>query len=168
MPKHYVCAFLLEGKVQGVKLRRYVEAAGRHFGVGGYVINTEAGAVWGEAWVDTVAGNDRIEGFATWIRGEQTPIMYTNIKPTPSGTAYPEKAQVERRAVLRHHDDIKENYSQNFSQFTMVRDDQEAALLLEERKEIQELLAKALAGEEPTKDSGIPDQEIEIGSWPKH
>ena len=69
-----VCAFLLSGKVQGVKLRRYVEAAGRSFQVGGYVINTDDGNVFGEAW---------IRDFATWIRGKHTRIVYTNVKPTP-------------------------------------------------------------------------------------
>ena len=69
-----VCAFLLSGKVQGVKLRRYVEAAGRNFQVGGYVINTDDGNVFGEAW---------IRDFATWIRGKHTRIVYTNVKPTP-------------------------------------------------------------------------------------
>jgi acylphosphatase len=159
MPKQTICAFLLEGKVQGVKLRRYVEAAGRHFGVGGYVINTEDGAVWGEAW-----GSDGIQDFATWIRGEHTPIVYTNIKPTPVGTAYPEKARVERLVVRRHEDEVDEKYYEQFSQFTMVRDDHEADLILKERKEMQSMLAKALA----EKESCNVAEGVEIGSWPKH
>ena len=42
--------FLLEGKVQGVKMRRYVESAGKYFNLGGFVINTQSGAVYGEHW----------------------------------------------------------------------------------------------------------------------
>ena len=44
MSTHVKCnvtVFLLQGKVQGVKMRRYVESAARHFGVGGYVINVD-------------------------------------------------------------------------------------------------------------------------------
>ena len=160
--KQYVCAFLLKGKVQGVKLRRYVEAAGRHFGVGGYVINTEGGDVWGEAWR---AENDpQIQGFETWIRGEHVPAVYTNIKPTPVGTAYPEKAQVQQLAVLNQEDDtMDETYAERFARFTMVRDDQEAAVLLQERLEKQTRLASTLAKQDCTENAG----EIKTGAWLK-
>ena len=158
MSKHHVCAFLLKGKVQGVKLRRYVEAAGRHYGVGGYVINTEDGDVWGEAFA---VEDDKLHGFATWIRGEVTPAVYTNIKPTPIGTAYPEKAQVDQFAVRRYLD-TDHPYFRRFAQFTMVRDDEEAAALLQERKDNQQPLCDALQGKE-----GVENNSIAIGVWPR-
>ena len=89
-----ILTFLLEGKVQSVKMRRYIESAGKHFGLGGFVINTQSGAVYGEAWEVTSAGNDShgepesssssngIDQFKLWIQGRWEPKVYTNIKPT--------------------------------------------------------------------------------------
>ena len=87
-----ILTFLLEGKVQSVKMRRYIESAGKHFGLGGFVINTQSGAVYGEAW--EVTSNDRngesksptsssgLDQFKLWIQGRWEPKVYTNIKPT--------------------------------------------------------------------------------------
>ena len=47
--QHHI-KFYLTGKVQVVKMRRYIEAAARHCGVeGGFCINTNDGHVYGEA-----------------------------------------------------------------------------------------------------------------------
>ena len=89
--------FLLEGKVQGVKMRRYVESSGKYFNLGGFVINTQSGAVYGEAWEveqekqqqvekeqqsSSSSSSSTLEQFKTWIEGKWEPIVYTNIKPT--------------------------------------------------------------------------------------
>ena len=170
MPSHVNCTvtvFLLKGKVQAVKMRRYVESAARHFGIGGYVINIEesdnddSGAVFGEAWVCDDHLNHQLKDFATWIRGEWVPAVYTNIKPTPIGTAYPEKANVQQYAVQTHDDNVAIDHFHKFAQFTMVRSDQEAAMLSWERREIRKKLSAAMMIEEGT------NGEIQTGSWPK-
>lgn len=170
MPSHVSCkvtVFLLKGKVQGVKMRRYVESAARHFGVGGYVINiddendTDSGAVFGEAWVCDDHLIPQLKGFATWIRGEWVPAVYTNIKPTPVGTAYPEKATVEQYAVQTYHENVAMDHFDRFSQFTMVRSDQEAAMLSWDRREIRKKLSDAALIQ-----GGI-NGEIKTGSWPR-
>ena len=84
--------FLLEGKVQGVKMRRYVESAGKYFNLGGFVINTQSGAVYGEAWEvqqddpqqeeQQSSASSKLEQFKKWIEGKWEPKVYTNIKPT--------------------------------------------------------------------------------------
>ena len=91
--------FLLEGKVQGVKMRRYVESAGKYFNLGGFVINTQSGAVYGEAWEvkqeeqqkivkeqqssnSSSSSSSSLDQFKTWIEGNWEPVVYTNIKPT--------------------------------------------------------------------------------------
>ena len=168
---YQVCSFLLEGKaVQGVKLRRYIEAAGRWAGSdGGYCINTDDGGVFGEAWTKISNKNDddddedhhdtssfdSFNKFLTWIKGQHIPKEYTNIKPTPVGPAYPLKAQVDDYAVLLKKvvHDIKDDesktaeggvpavqYYETFNQFTMVRDDEEASKIASSRKDIYELL----------------------------
>jgi len=128
--EYVVLCFLLSGKVQKVKMRRYVESAGRYFGLGGFVINTKKGDVYGEVWNyyrdhwdhpnDEGNGNTKgtkedneqdvttrsrsisssgLSKFRTWIRGEWNPKIYSNIKPTPIGTAYPKLARVDRCAI---------------------------------------------------------------------
>jgi len=131
--------FVLSGKVQGVKMRRYVEAAARHFGVRGFTINTAGGDVYGEA-----AGGEAgaVDSFAGWLRGEWEPKEYHAIKPTPVGTAYPLKArvlraEVEVRAAPSDLGDTREPApgvallppAFQEGEFQMVRDDAEAALL---------------------------------------
>lgn len=168
-----ICAFLLEGKVQGVKLRRYVEAAGRHFGVGGYVINTCEGRVFGEAWVSDTHQLTRLRGFETWITGRHAPAVYTDVKPTPVGTAYPEKARVGRFVASMSGellDALHAETAKMFSQFTMVRDDRDAATLLHRRKANHETLSKILestADVEKIMSSVAPvsSRHCTIGSW---
>ena len=174
-----VCAFLLSGKVQGVKLRRYVEAAGRNFQVGGYVINTDDGNVFGEAWMSTEGRqhngklishwSQNLRDFATWIRGEHTPIVYTNVKPTPIGTAYPDLARVDAYCVdnnERNNEWLDVKHYDKLKQFTMVRDDQEAAMLLWEWRTKHDLLLNALnvakKNEEIATISGV---QLEFGAW---
>ena len=106
-----ILSFLFRGQVQGVKFRRYVEAAGKYFDVGGYVINLEeeesgdGGDVFGEAWVHVGVDGDvdgrcrNLNDFENWIWGEHRPAEYTNMKPTPVGPAYPALAKVERFAT---------------------------------------------------------------------
>lgn len=153
-----VLAFLLSGQVQGVKMRRYVESAARHFGLAGYVINmVETGDVLGEAWVvatDTVASMTRtdepeqkeypvptpLEQFHQWIRGQWEPREYHNLKPTPIGTAYPANARVSRCATLllqttASTTDEKhlQKWRKQFATFTMIREDAEADQIASER-----------------------------------
>lgn len=154
-----VLAFLLAGEVQGVKMRRYVESAARYFGLAGYVINTQSGDVFGEAWERqhsvqvsledrdpcNIDKEQKLDQFMRWVRGEWEPKVYHNIKPTPIGTAYPEKARVHRCATLYYSKEDMEPVSKNnnlnlierFDMFTMVRDDKEAEALASELIEIQ-------------------------------
>lgn len=165
-------AFLLKGKVQAVKMRRYVESAARHFGLGGYVINihfggNDDGAVFGEAWVCDDHLNHQLKSFITWIRGEWEPAIYTNIKPTPVGTAYPELARVDQVAVLSRYDNISMKNFHKYSRFTMVRDDQEEAVLSWERRETRNRLSTALVNGDGAVRFGVTGgfPEIEISSW---
>jgi len=171
MPK--ILAFLLAGKVQGVKMRRYVESAARHFGLAGYVINiTETGDVFGQAWerqgsVDEheQEQNQPLDQFRTWVRGEWEPKVFHNIKPTPIGTAYPEKAGVHRCATLYYdwNEDRErnvvnnDNWMERFDTFTMVRDDQEAETLASGQIELQRRLS--------TSDDG--DGAVATCAWPE-
>lgn len=138
-------AFLLEGKVQGVKMRRYVEAAGRHFRLGGFCVNTAEGAVFGEAWAGQSSDTSALSDFQCWLQGQWEPKVYHNIKPTPIGTAYPAKARVDRAFVLMLDDDFSradDRLEKRFQKFTMVRDDVEADTLASERINIQERLSE--------------------------
>jgi hypothetical protein len=183
-------SFLLTGHVQGVKMRRYVESAGQHFGVGGYVINIDEddahdpGAVFGQAWEAVVVNEQqqkqqqemtsRLELFEQWIKGEWTPREYTNVKPTPIGTAYPEKAHVEGYAVMvssapqppQQNDDANEE----FVQFTMVRGDEDASRISEATAEVRRTLSLAMnaGGSDTSGRNGdiLADAVVTIGSWP--
>lgn len=175
-------SFLLKGKVQGVKMRRYVESAGRHFGVGGYVINIDdgdphdPGAVFGQAWVvaaveeepgttdsDMPEQTSRLDAFERWIRGEWKPQVYTNIKPTPIGTAYPEKAQVEGFAVWKSQREPLHHLTEEFNEFTMVRGDDHAMIISQETAQIRRTLSSAMASGSDELDYS---ETIVIGSWP--
>lgn len=208
-------AFLLRGRVQKVKMRRYVESAARHFGVGGYVINTEnendngnggGGDVFGEAWLvtnhaDDAGGNadddadaddcsqkssSLLDDFTRWIRGEWEPAVFTNVKPTPIGTAYPEKAVVDKCVLLLHWKQeggarnniwkdprIQQQQPQQQATmkelFVMVRDDQEAALIALERKDILEklLLVANNKTAEDNASASIREEAITISAWPQ-
>lgn len=160
-------AFVVRGKVQGVKFRRYVEAAGRHFGVGGYVINLDSGDVFGEAWVEDGHQKHLLNYFETWIRGEHAPAVFTNIKPTPIGPDYPELARVEKYAIAR---DVSvgawdQEYGDTFARFAMVRDNDEAAKIAKIRKQMQDSLIGALETGHGTVSS--LRNPISIGSWPE-
>lgn len=164
-----IAVFLLKGKVQGVKMRRYVESAGRHFGVGGYCINInhgeDEGAVFGEAWVRDQNMITPLKNFTTWVSGQWKPAIYTNVKPVPVGTAYPEKANVQQMAVKPHQiAHIPPSMLQKYSQFTMIRDEQEATTLSCNRRDIQKELSTALLGDGTERGES---SWIEVGSWPK-
>lgn len=171
-------------------MRRYVESAGRHFGVGGYVINTNDGDVFGEAWrasrdnqqqpppsssSSSSPSSSPLQDFTKWIRGEWQPAVFTNVKPTPIGTAYPEKAVVEKCIVWGEVDRrpmVWNDRSTNDDDFVMVRDDQEAAMLAAERKDILDrLLLEAAAADAGTKlddnDNDNDNDTITICAWPE-
>jgi len=82
--------------------------------------------------------------------------VYHNIKPTPIGTAYPEKARVNRCAVLLSSDESGKVFVQErgsiFETFTMIRDDHEAEALAAERVSVQHRLLKS---------------DLDIGAWPE-
>jgi Acylphosphatase len=179
-----ILSFLLKGKVQGVKMRRYIESAGQHFGVAGYVINIDEndsddpGAVFGQAWLvergetaDSCRSSSSdncklqevtadLESFETWIRGDWIPRSYTNIKPTPIGTAYPEKAYVEHYAVSKGDGGQPQNFKGKFNQFTMVREDEYALVISKATTEFRRTLSSAMAGE-------IHSDAVVTGSWPQ-
>ena len=163
-------SFVFRGKVQGVKLRRYVEAAGKYFGVGGYVINLESGDVFGEAWVEDGHQNHRLLSFERWIRGEHSPTVFTNIKPTPVGSAYPELARVEKYVIARDASvggwdrDQCDRFA-HFARFAMVRDNDEATKISLTRKQMQDILIDALETGHGT-DTSLRAP-LEIGSWPE-
>ena len=172
-------AFLLRGRVQNVKMRRYVESAAKHFGVGGYVINTDDGDVFGEAWIVNVVGGDGgddgdntkqylLRDFSKWIRGEWEPASFTNRKPTPIGTAYPETAQVETCVFLGEGTRWIWKDRQT-SDFEMIREEQQAAMMARERKDILERLLQAANSKKKVNNDTevIGDGEITIGAWPK-
>lgn len=163
----HTVSFLLDGRaVQKVKLRRYIESCGRYFkNVGGYVVNTPSGEVFGEAWTElsnTFYGKEEntntqknisddeanlgLDGFRTWICGQYEPLVLTNVKPTPIGTAYPALAQVDRYALLEGIDDTfdADQFLHPFQSFTMVRDNKDAASLLEKRKDKYQCLLSIL------------------------
>lgn len=160
-------AFLLKGKVQNVKMRRYIESAGRHCGVSGYCVNTNDGLVFGEAWVCDDDRVSSLRNFQTWIQGQWEPTVFTNIKPTPVGTAYPELAVVEQCCVMTVTPcALGVDHFQQFSDFTMVRDDQESAVLQWERRHVVEQLASAAVDESsPTADEYVSSS-IGIYAWP--
>jgi acylphosphatase len=165
-------AFLLQGRVQKVKMRRYIESAARHFGVGGYVINTPDGRVFGEAWVmeDGDNSNDHLmRNFSRWIRGEWEPPVFSNEKPTPIGTAYPEKARVETCVFLGEGvRDVGQDRQILMTEFVMVRDDQTAEMMARERRHILELLLHQKANNRLDDDEDQPRREnITISAWPK-
>lgn len=174
-------SFLLKGKVQGVKMRRYIESAGRYFGVSGFVINidenddTDPGAVFGQAWVSEVGdkednsdiSKERLDSFQRWIQGGWVPKVFTNIKPTPIGTAYPEKARVEQFSLSR---DEREAHAcmVNFQIFEMVRDDELAMLICEETIQDRSRLSKALSNSGLTNNKNFESTEtpqLVWGSW---
>ena len=160
-------AFLLTGKVQKVKMRRYIESAGRHCGVGGYCVNTDDGFVFGEAWVCDDHRVPLLRNFQTWIQGQWEPVVFTNIKPTPVGTAYPELAVVEQCYVLNVSPcAISKDHFNRFSDFTMVRDDQESAMLQLERRHVVELFTAAAADGSSPAAAGNYSASIGIYAWP--
>lgn len=135
-----VYSFLLNGHVQGVKMRRYIESAARFFQLKGFVVNLEDGAVFGEAWhteTGSLANNDsQLHRFRTWIRGEWPEVILTDVKPTPVGTAYPAKASVNscRGFWWESHSEKDVQFFKKLPEvFTMVRDDAEAAVMISER-----------------------------------
>ena len=134
--------FLLAGRVQEVKMRRYVEAAARHFAVSGFTINTKDGYVYGEARTADVRAsainlNEGVESpidkFETWLRGEWQPRTFTDVKPTPVGVAYPALASVTAVVIDRSATATALPLPPEFKTFTMVRDDAEALALEESR-----------------------------------
>ena len=107
-------------------MRRYVEAVARHFDVGGYCINTADGrAVFGEAH----GAAENIAMFKAWLRGELRRV-FTDLKPTPPGTAYPLLARVKRVLIAENLDKEDRIPFSNVPQFVMVRNEA-AALALE-------------------------------------
>ena len=151
-------AFLLQGRVQGVKMRRYIESAARHLKVpAGFVVNTPQDDVFGMAVLgddDDVLNDD----FAVWLRGDWDPKVYTNVKPTPLGTAYPSLARVDECRLLNYaHEDEITLLSRQFPQFTMVREDEEAQELLQRFQRVHERL---LFKEDDNEDS------TRVTSWP--
>lgn len=214
-------------------MRRYIESAGQHFGMGGYVINIEnddpndPGAVFGQAWSINTAStmsttmnptiqhhtedtthlqnhhpqqqqqreyeegdvdgcdaslslsSSSLDSFEVWIKGEWIPRTYTNIKPTPIGTAYPEKANVESYAIMTTtttttttgtvQQEQQQNYHHHmrsdFKQFTMVRGDEPAKILSEETQEIRAVLSSAMTNKDEWKEKKT-NPTVVIGSWP--
>ena len=128
--------FLLSGRVQKVKMRRYVESAGRHFNVSGFTINTQDGSVYGEAEASDADAHAEcaspLDQFETWLRGEWEPRTFTDVKPTPIGAAYPALAEVNT-VVIQKSITASPTLPPEFSTFTMVRDDKHARVLEEDR-----------------------------------
>ena len=140
-PKRMALRFLLAGRVQEVKMRRYIESAARHFAVSGFTINTTDGNVYGEARSPDVRAsainlNEGVESpidkFETWLRGEWQPRTFTDVKPTPVGVAYPALASVTAVVIDRSATASALPLPPEFKVFTMVRGDDDA-LALEER-----------------------------------
>ena len=125
--------FLLAGRVQAVKMRRYIESAGRHFRVSGFTINTAGGDVYGEAAIAPGDAATQLDNFERWLHGEWHPREYTDLKPTPVGTAYPELARVTAVVIDRRADAAALALPAEFAEFTMVRDDERARILEETR-----------------------------------
>ena len=134
--------FLLAGRVQEVKMRRYVESAARHFNVSGFTINTTEGHVYGEARTTDVRAsainlNEGVESpidkFETWLRGEWQPRTFTDVKPTPVGVAYPALASVTAVVIDRSATATALPLPPEFKTFTMVRGDDDALALEESR-----------------------------------
>ena len=117
-------SFRLNGKVQKVKMRRYVESAALDCDVKGFVVNTIGGDVYGEAEAIT----PRLDRFQKWLEGRWTPRVFTNLKPTPVGMAYPELARVDRVEFVRETiDSSRLLEAQGTSCFMMIRDSEAAA-----------------------------------------
>ena len=134
--------FLLEGRVQRVKMRRYVESAARHFQLTGFVFNTSSGQVFGEARGDT----NNIQFFSQWVAGQWTPRVHANIKPAPVGTMYPELARVDRVSTLILHD---EAIDVNLLEFSMVRNADDARRLEETAMPTMDAWKNAVVGHWP-------------------
>eukprot|EP00941_MAST-03F_sp_MAST-3F-sp1_P001716 g1716.t1 len=121
--------FELYGRVQGVKMRRYIEAAARFLNIkGGFCCNTVEKTVYGEAY----GQSSDVTNFIKWLEGKWLPRVETNIKPTPEGTAYPKHAEIKRvcvRNILFEEKDVTEG-----SRFSMVRDENESKHLVEKSK----------------------------------
>ena len=114
--------------------------------------------------------SQNLRDFATWIRGDHTPIVYTNVKPTPIGTAYPDLARVDVYCVdnnERNNEWVDVKHYDKFKQFTMVRDDQEAAMiLLWERRTKHDLLLNALNVAKKKEEIATKDGiQLEFGAW---
>jgi len=125
--------FRLVGRVQGVKMRRYIEATGRYFGVAGYCINTSDGNVFGEAH----GAPEKMALFVAWLKGFLRQD-FTDLKPTPVGCAYPLKARVD----IANIEELSPWEAAliplaKVSEFTMVRDEDAAAALEIDRYEPQ-------------------------------
>ena len=117
-------SFRLKGKVQKVKMRRYVESAALDCAVKGFVVNTIGGDVYGEAEAIT----PRLDRFQKWLEGRWTPKVFTNLKPTPVGMAYPELARVDRVEFVRETiESSRLLKDQGTSCFIMIRDSEAAA-----------------------------------------
>ena len=108
--------------------------------MGGFVVNTPQGHVYGECCCftqDTDEGQESLRGFLRWLSGKWNPVVLTNIKPTPVGTAYPVHAIVDsvviRPAADRYKVDIPGEYLKTF---TMVRDEETTVQLLLTREHI--------------------------------
>ena len=108
--------FRLEGQVQGVKMRRYVESAGRCFGVEGFVLNTSDGGVYGEAEGEELD----VIGFRSWLTDDFRPRILTDAKPTPIGIARPKRATVDRAIVVEATFDLPREFVG--VPFSMVRE----------------------------------------------
>ena len=121
---------VMMGRVQKMKMRRYVESAARDCEVKGFVVNTTDGHVYGEA----EAISPRLDRFQKWIEGYWTPKIFTNLKPTPVGMAYPELARVDRVDLSREtNGSSKLVNGLGDSKFMMIRD-RDAALEIEESR----------------------------------
>ena len=168
VPKLQHMSFRLQGKVQKVKMRRYVESAARCCKVRGFVVNTVRGDVYGEA----EAYPCDLDRFQKWLLGLWSPKTFTNLKPTPIGMAYPELARVDRVEITRETIETSSRLpSPSCDTFEMIRDSAAASNLETSRhdqivwKEVYKGWSRIEEEEEEEKKSEMEKEEKKPESW---
>ena len=98
------------------------------------MINLDDGNVFGQAWICDDHQKASLARFETWIQGDWEPRVYSDVKPVPVGTDYPERAVVESCITIKGYHNILRSRFQEFSTFNMVRGEQDMAKLAEEHE----------------------------------
>lgn len=95
------------------------------------MVNTPEGHVYGECCVGEgkVEQTSDVAGFVQWLSGKWNPVVLTNIKPTPVGTAYPLNAVVDD-VIIRQAIGVPQLPKEFLHRFTMIRDEQVTLQLL--------------------------------------